>query len=145
VPGDAGVVGPGQDGVGGQLRAVIANDGRTVRGGLQGVPAGQEEAAASLGLGWWQMQLFVTLPQDLRIVVPGIVNNIVDLFKDTSLVTIISLVDLLGAVEQALKDPAWLGFAKEGYIFTAVVFFLCCFAMSSYGRRFERRLNRRTG
>lgn len=118
----------------------------TVRGGLQGVPAGQEEAAASLGLGWWQMQLFVALPQALRIVVPGIVNNIVDLFKDTSLVTIISLVDLLGAVEQALKDPAWLGFAKEGYIFTAAVFFLCCFAMSSYGRRFERRLNRhRTG
>ena len=118
----------------------------TVRGGLQGVPAVQEEAAASLGLGWWQMQLFVTLPQALRIVVPGIVNNIVDLFKDTSLVTIISLVDLLGAVEQALKDPAWLGFAKEGYIFTAAVFFLCCFAMSSYGRRFERRLNRhRTG
>jgi general L-amino acid transport system permease protein len=114
----------------------------TVRGGLQGVPAEQEEAAASLGLGWWQMQLLVTLPQALRIVVPGIVNNIVDLFKDTSLVTIISLVDLLGAVEQALKDPAWLGFAKEGYIFTAAVFFLCCFAMSSYGRRFERRLNR---
>ena len=118
----------------------------TVRGGLQGVPQGQEEAAASLGLGWWQMQLFVTLPQALRIVVPGIVNNIVDLFKDTSLVTIIGLVDLLGAVEQSLKDPAWLGLAKEGYLFTAALFFVCCFAMSSYGRRFERRLNRhRTG
>ena len=118
----------------------------TVRGGLQGVPAGQEEAAVSLGLGWWRVQGFVVLPQALRIVVPGIVNNIVDLFKDTSLVTIISLVDLLGAVEQSLKDPAWLGFAKEGYIFTAALFFVCCFAMSSYGRRFERRLNRhRTG
>jgi len=118
----------------------------TVRGGLQGVPVGQEEAAASLGLGWWQVQAFVTLPQALRIVVPGIVNNVVDLFKDTSLVTIIGLVDLLGAVEQSLKDPAWLGFAKEGYIFTAGLFFVCCFAMSSYGRRFERRLNRhRTG
>jgi general L-amino acid transport system permease protein len=118
----------------------------TVRGGLQGVPAGQEEAAASLGLGWWHVQLFVTLPQALRIVVPGIVNNIVDLFKDTALVTIIGLVDLLGAVEQSLKDPAWLGFAKEGYIFTGALFFVCCFAMSSYGRRFERRLNRhRTG
>jgi len=118
----------------------------TVRGGLQGVPQGQEEAAASLGLGWWQMQLFVTLPQALRIVVPGIVNNIVDLFKDTSLVTIIGLVDLLGAVEQSLKDPAWLGLAKEGYLFTAALFFVCCFAMSCYGRRFERRLNRhRTG
>jgi general L-amino acid transport system permease protein len=118
----------------------------TVRGGLQGVPEEQEEAAYSLGLRWWHVQVFVTLPQALRIVVPGIVNNIVDLFKDTSLVTIIGLVDLLGAVNQSLKDPAWLGFAKEGYVFTAFVFFVCCFGMSSYSRRFERRLNRhRTG
>ena len=114
----------------------------TVRGGLQGVPVEQEEAAYSVGLRWWQVQLFVVLPQALRIVVPGIVNNVVDLFKDTSLVTIIGLVDLLGAVNQSLKDPAWLGFAKEGYVFTSVVFFVCCFAMSSYGRSFERRLNR---
>jgi general L-amino acid transport system permease protein len=114
----------------------------TVRGGLQGVPEGQEEAAYSLGLSWWQVQTFITLPQALRHVVPGIVNNIVDLFKDTSLVTIIGLVDLLGATNQALKDPAWLGLAKEGYVFTAVLFFACCFAMSSYGRRVERRLNR---
>jgi general L-amino acid transport system permease protein len=118
----------------------------TVRGGLQGVPLGQEEAAYSIGLSWWKVQAFVVLPQALRIVVPGIVNNVVDLFKDTSLVTIIGLVDLLGAVEQSLKDPAWLGFAKEGYVFTALLFFACCFAMSSYGRSFERRLNRhRTG
>ncbi len=117
----------------------------TVRGGLQGVTLGQEEAAYSVGLRWWQVQMFVTLPQALRIVVPGIVNNIVDLFKDTSLVTIIGLVDLLGAVNQSLKDPAWLGFAKEGYVFTAALFFVCCFAMSSYGRRFERRLNRHRG
>ncbi len=118
----------------------------TVRGGLQGVPLGQEEAAYSIGLRWWQVQTFVTLPQALRIVVPGIVNNIIDLFKDTSLVTIIGLVDLLGAVSQSLKDPAWLGLAKEGYVFTAFVFFVCCFGMSSYSRRFERRLNRhRTG
>src|SRR5262249_53901227 len=99
----------------------------TVRGGLQGVSEEQEEAAYSLGLKWWQVQLFITLPQALRIVVPGIVNNVVDLFKDTSLVTIIGLVDLLGAVNQSLKDPAWLGLAKEGYVFTAVVFFVCCF------------------
>jgi general L-amino acid transport system permease protein len=114
----------------------------TVRGGLQGVPEGQEEAAYSLGLSWWQVQAFVTLPQALRHVVPGIVNNVVDLFKDTSLITIIGLVDLLGAANQALKDPAWLGLAKEGYAFTAVMFFACCFAMSSYGRSVERRLNR---
>jgi general L-amino acid transport system permease protein len=114
----------------------------TVRGGLQGVTLGQEEAAYSVGLRWWQVQVFVTLPQALRIVVPGIVNNIVDLFKDTSLVTIIGLVDLLGAVNLSLKDPAWLGLAKEGYVFTAALFFVCCFAMASYGRSFERRLNR---
>jgi general L-amino acid transport system permease protein len=114
----------------------------TVRGGLQGVSEEQEEAAYSLGLKWWQVQVFVTLPQALRIVVPGIVNNIVDLFKDTSLVTIIGLVDLLGAVNLALKDPAWLGLAKEGYVFTAILFFVCCFGMSSYSRGLERRLNK---
>src|SRR5262249_45423123 len=114
----------------------------TVRGGLQGIPVGQEEAAYSMGLGWWQVQAFIVLPQALRIVVPGIVNNIVDLFKDTSLVTIIGLIDLLGAVNLALKDPAWLGLAKEGYVFTAIVFFVCCFGMSIYSRRLWRRLNR---
>jgi len=117
----------------------------TVRGGLQGVPVGQEEAAYSIGLSWRQVQVFVTLPQALRYVTPGLVNNIVDLFKDTTLVTIVGLFDLLGAVSQALKDPAWLGFAKEGFVFSAVVFFVCCFAMSSYGRRFERRLSRHKG
>jgi general L-amino acid transport system permease protein len=113
-----------------------------VRGGLQGVPVGQEEAAYSLGLHWAQVQRTVVLPQALRIVVPGIVNTVVDLFKDTTLVTIIGLTDLLGAVNLALKDPAWLGFATEGYVFSAAVFFVCCFAMSAYGRSFERRLAR---
>ena len=80
------------------------------------------------------------LPQALRIIVPGIINTVVDLFKDTTLLTIIGLFDLLGTVEQALKDPAWLGFATEGYVFSAVVFFLCCYAMSAYGRSMERRL-----
>ena len=111
-----------------------------VRGGLQGVDPGQEEAAFSLGLRWSYVQAFVVLPQALRIVVPGIINTVVDLFKDTTLVTIIGLFDLLGAVEQALKDPAWLGFATEGYVFSAVMFFVCCFAMSMYGRSMERRL-----
>jgi general L-amino acid transport system permease protein len=111
-----------------------------VRGGLQGVDAGQEEAADSLGLRWWQTQVFIVLPQALRIVLPGIINTVVDLFKDTTLVTIIGLYDLLGAVEQALKDPAWLGFATEGYVFSAAVFFVCCYALSAYGRGMERRL-----
>jgi general L-amino acid transport system permease protein len=111
-----------------------------VRGGLQGIPSSQDEAAYSLGLSWWQAQAFVVLPQALRIIVPGIINTVVDLFKDTTLITIIGLFDLLGAVEQALKDPAWLGFATEGYVFSAAVFFACCFAMSAYGRSMERRL-----
>jgi general L-amino acid transport system permease protein len=113
-----------------------------VRGGLQGVQAGQEEAAYSLGLHWRQVQTHVVLPQALRIVMPGIINTVVDLFKDTTLVTIIGLSDLLGAVSVALKDPAWLGFATEGYVFSAVVFFVCCFALSAYGRSFERRTQR---
>jgi general L-amino acid transport system permease protein len=110
-----------------------------VRGGLQGIQAGQEEAAYSLGLHWRQVQVHVVLPQALRLVMPGIINTVVDLFKDTTLVTIIGLSDLLGAVTLALKDPAWPGFATEGYVFSAVVFFVCCFAMSAYGRSFERR------
>ncbi len=114
-----------------------------VRGGLQGVPQGQEEAAASLGLHWLHTQSLIVLPQALRIIVPGIINTVVDLFKDTTLVTIIGLFDLLGTVEQALKDPAWLGFATEGYVFAALVFFVCCYTMSAYGRSMERRLARR--
>lgn len=113
-----------------------------VRGGLQGVASSQEEAAYSLGLSWWQAQGFVVLPQAMRIIVPGIINTVVDLFKDTTLVTIIGLFDLLGAVEQALKDPAWLGFTTEGYVFSALVFFLCCFVLSAYGRSMERRLGK---
>ena len=116
-----------------------------VRGGLQGVDAEQEEAAQSLGLAWWQTQTLVVLPQAMRIIVPGIINTAVDLFKDTTLVTIVGLSDLLGAVNQSLKDPAWLGLAPEGYAFAAVVFFVCCFAMSAYGRSFERRLARGQG
>lgn len=113
-----------------------------IRGALQGVPRGQEEAAYSVGLHWAQAQRLVVLPQALRIAVPGIVNTVVDLFKDTTLVTIVGLSDLLGAVNQALKDPAWLGFATEGYVFSAAVFFVCCFSMSAYGRSVERRLSR---
>ncbi len=113
-----------------------------VRGGLQAVPFGQYEAAGSLGLSWWETQAFIVMPQALRMVVPGIINTIVDLFKDTTLVTIIGLFDLLGAVNQALKDPTWLGHAKEGFAFASLVFFVCCWAMSKYGRDIERRLSR---
>jgi general L-amino acid transport system permease protein len=115
-----------------------------VRGGLQGVARGQEEAGHALGLRRWQVQAYVILPQALRSIMPGIINTVVDLFKDITLVTIIGLSDLLGAVSQALKDPAWLGFATEGYAFSAAVFFVCCFTMSAYGRSFERRIARST-
>jgi general L-amino acid transport system permease protein len=113
-----------------------------VRGGLQGVPAEQEQAAESLGLRWWQVQAFVVLPQALRIVVPAIINTVVDLFKDTTLVLLIGLFDLFGAIDLALKDPAWISYAMEGYLFAAVVFFFCCSAMTAYGRSMERRLAR---
>ncbi len=115
-----------------------------IRGGLQGVPLGQSEAARALGLGYWRMQALVILPQALRLVVPAIVNTAIDLFKDTTLVLIVGLFDLLGMVNLALKDSAWLGMATEGFTFAAAVFFVCCLAMSLYSRRLERRLARAT-
>jgi len=111
-----------------------------VRGGLQAVPRGQIEAAAALGLGYWRTMLWVVLPQALRIVIPGIVNVFVALFKDTTLVLIIGLFDFLGIIKAALTDPQWLGYAVEGYVFAAVVFWAFCFSMSRYSARLERRL-----
>lgn len=113
-----------------------------VRGGLQSVPEGQEEAAYSLGLRWIDVQIFVLLPQAFRQALPAIINTAVELFKDTTLVTMIGVFDLLGAVTLASKDPNWIGYVKEGYVFAMFVFFVCCFSMSFYGRRVERRLNR---
>ena len=82
-----------------------------VRGGLQAIPPGQFEAASALGLGYWKMMTFVILPQSLRIVIPGIVNTFIALFKDTTLVLIIGLYDLLGIIQAATTDPKWLGFS----------------------------------
>ena len=112
-----------------------------VRGGLQGVSGGQAEAAYSLGLGYWQVQGLVVLPQALRTVLPAIVNTVIDLFKDTTLVAIVGITDLLGVVNLALRDQAWLGLAREGYVFAGLVFFVCCFAVSRFSARLERRLN----
>jgi general L-amino acid transport system permease protein len=111
-----------------------------VRGGLQAVPRGQVEAAATLGLGYWRTMAYVVLPQALRIVIPGIVNVFIALFKDTTLVLIIGIFDLLGIIKAALSDPNWLGFAVEGYVFAGVVFWVFCFAMSRYSARLEARL-----
>lgn len=114
-----------------------------VRGGLQSLQRGQEEAAASLGLGWWQAQRKVVLPQALTAALPGIVNTSIGLFKDTSLVTIVSLYELTGALSLALgSDPEWRPFKIEAYLFIAAIYFAFCFAMSRYSRRLEKRLAR---
>ncbi|MGE8497846.1 MAG: amino acid ABC transporter permease [Pseudomonas sp.] len=112
-----------------------------VRGGLQAIPKGQYEAAAAMGLGYWRMMGLVILPQALKMVIPGIVNTFIALFKDTSLVIIIGLFDLLNSIKQATTDPAWLGMATEGYVFAALVFWIFCFGMSRYSLHLERKLD----
>ena len=116
-----------------------------VRGGLQAVPKGQFEAADSLGLGYWQAQRKIVLPQALATVVPGIMNNFISIFKDTSLVTIVSLYELTGAMGLALNSDAdWRPFKIEAYLFIAAVYFCFCFAMSRYSLWIERQLARST-
>ncbi len=112
-----------------------------VRGGLQALPKGQVEAAQSLGLSDWQAQRKIVLPQALRIVVPSIVNTFIGAFKDTSLVTIVSLYDLTGAVQLALGDADWRKFFLEGQLFVAGIYFVACFAMSRYSGWLEQHLN----
>ncbi|TIH06876.1 amino acid ABC transporter permease [Pseudomonas leptonychotis] len=112
-----------------------------VRGGLQAIPKGQYEAAAAMGLGYWRMMGLVVLPQALKLVIPGIVNTFIALFKDTSLVIIIGLFDLLNSIKQATTDPAWLGMATEGYVFAALIFWIFCFGMSRYSQHLERKLD----
>jgi general L-amino acid transport system permease protein len=112
-----------------------------VRGGLQAIPKGQYEAAQALGLSYAKMMGLIILPQALRIVIPGIVNTFIGLFKDTTLVLIIGLFDLLGIVKAALTDAGWLGLALEGYVFAGFVFWMFCFGMSRYSMRLERRLS----
>lgn len=114
-----------------------------VRGGLQGVPSGQVEAAQSLGLSWWQMQRHVVLPQALAAVVPSIMNSFIAIFKDTSLVTIVSLYELTGALSLALNaDAHWRPFKIEGYLFIALIYFVGCLAMSRYSLWVEAQLAR---
>lgn len=114
----------------------------TVRGGLQAIPNGQIEAARSLGLSYWQTQRKIVLPQALAIVVPGIMNSFISIFKDTSLVTIVSLYELTGALGLALNSDAnWRPFKLEGYFFIALVYFAFCFAMSRYSLWIEQRVS----
>jgi general L-amino acid transport system permease protein len=114
-----------------------------VRGGLQAIPKGQIEAAQSLGLSYWQTQRKIVLPQALAMVVPGIMNSFIAIFKDTSLVTIVSLYELTGALGLALNSDAdWRPFKVEGYLFITAVYFVFCFAMSRYSLWIEHRLGR---
>ena len=121
-----------------------ASMAEVIRGGLQALPKGQYEAASSLGLGYWRTAFLVILPQALRIVIPGIVNTMIQLFKDTSLVATIGLLDLLGIAKQSLANAEWMGLSTEAYAFVALVFFLCCSSLSRYGHRLEQKLKVQT-
>lgn len=113
----------------------------TVRGGLQAVPKGQHEAAAALGLGYWLSMRKIILPQALKIVIPPLVNIFIGFFQDTTLVTIIGLLDFLDTIRASLRDPDWQGIAViEGYVFAAVVYAVFSYSIGSYSRFLERRL-----
>lgn len=113
-----------------------------IRGGLQAVPKGQYEAADALGLSYWRKTGLIILPQALRIVIPPLVNTMIGFFKDTSLVLIIGIFDLLNAGKAAVLDPVWQGFSVEVYVFCGLIYFAFCFAMSRYSQRLEVDLNR---
>jgi general L-amino acid transport system permease protein len=114
-----------------------------VRGGLQAIPRGQFEAAMALGLGYWRMMALVILPQALRVVIPGIVNSFIALFKDTSLVLIVAIFDLLGQLRAAFADPTWAAPSTlfTGFAFAGAIYFLISFGMSRYALFMERRLS----
>lgn len=115
-----------------------------VRGGLQAIPKGQYEGAMAVGLGYWQMMRLIILPQALRLVIPAIVSTFIALFKDTTLVLIVSIFDLLGQIQSSRVDPIWAApsTAGTGYLVAAIIYFVFCFGMSRYSQFMERRLNR---
>jgi general L-amino acid transport system permease protein len=109
-----------------------------IRGGLQAIPKGQFEAAMALGWPYSKMMALIIIPQTLRLVIPGLANNFLSLLKDTTLVAVIGLLDLLGVAKASMADMEWLGFTKEAYIFAAVVFWIFCFAISRYSVYLEK-------
>ena len=130
------------------LRALVAviifqaaYGAEVVRGGLQAMPKGQYEAAQALGLSYWQMNIQIILPQALKITIPALVNTAIGLFKDTSLVIVIGLLDLLGIGRAALADTKWMALHVEVYVFIAVIFFIFCFGFSRYSLYLEKKLN----
>jgi len=112
-----------------------------VRGGLQAMPRGQYEAAEALGLNYYLTMRLVILPQALKIVIPPTVSILISAFKDTSLVVIIALWDLLKTTQSVLSNPEWMGFSREAYIFIAILYFFGCFSMSNYSRKLEKELS----
>lgn len=111
-----------------------------VRGGLQGIGSGQYEAAASMGLNYFQTMRLVILPQALKIVIPPSVSILISAFKDTSLVVIIGLYDILKTTQSVLANPLWMGFSTEAFLFLSMIYFICCYAMSNYSRQLEKEL-----
>jgi general L-amino acid transport system permease protein len=114
-----------------------------IRGGLQAIPKGQYEGAYAVGLSYWRSMGLIIMPQALKVVIPSIVNNFISLFKDTSLVTVVGLFDLLGIVQSGFNDPKWSSAqtGNTGYFALAVIYWAFCFSMSRYSRFIERRLN----
>lgn len=111
-----------------------------IRGGLQGISKGQYEAADALGMSYWKKILVVILPQALRIVIPPMVNNFIGILKDTSLVGIVGLVDLLQVAFATTSNPKWFGRLEEAYVFVAFWYWILCFALSSYSRHLEKKI-----
>jgi general L-amino acid transport system permease protein len=141
---------PGNFSVDGLVRVLIgvalfagAYNAEVIRGGLNAIPRGQAEAASALGLSWWKTTRLVVLPQALRHVIPGLVNSFIALLKDTSLVSIVALFDLLGQLRAAFADPAWSSPTTlfTGFAFTGIIYFVLCFGMSRYSLFVEHRLN----
>jgi general L-amino acid transport system permease protein len=115
-----------------------------IRAGLQAVPRAQYEAATSLGLPFWPAMILIVLPQALRVTIPALVNTFIAFFKDTSLVAVIGLFDLLGAARAAIVDPQWVGFGIEAYLFVASLYFTFCYALSRYSQSLEKSLMARS-
>jgi len=141
---------PGNFTVDGLVRALIgialfagAYQAEVIRGGLQAIPRGQGEAASALGLSWWKTTALIVMPQALRHVIPGLVNSFIALFKDTSLVSIVALFDLLGQLRASFSDPTWATPTTlfTGFAFTGLIYFVFCFGMSRYSLFVENRLN----
>ena len=110
-----------------------------VRGGLQALPRGQYDAGKSLGMGYWRMHLLIIMPQALKLVIPGIANTFLALVKDTPLILVVGLLELIGMIDMAKTNPKWLGFPAEGYVFAGFVFWIICYAMSRYSISLERK------